>query len=89
MIGSRNVPPISTKTAGREVVYLPYDFNVPPNEAGYYKAVVDETVREGDTVVLDGWADTGPRLRCRVRAVIAVLEPIGDFEPAPEAERHG
>jgi hypothetical protein len=62
-------------------LFLDYDFNSPPNEAGFYHVLLDghlePMVRNGDIVSI---GSEGIRRRGRVRCLLAVVEPIGDFE---------
>jgi hypothetical protein len=54
-----------------------YDFNSPPNEAGFYQVVIsedeDHTVRRGDVVEI---GEEELRRRFRVRTLMIVVEPI-------------
>jgi hypothetical protein len=61
------------------VLSLPYDFNDPPNDAGFYEVVlnriIDRNVHRGDTVLLSDNQGAGPAVLGRVRCLIAVVEP--------------
>lgn len=62
-----------------EPVVVLYDFNDPPNDAGFYEAYIqpeqEDYIRRGDTVYLRDLSDPDVGKLCRVRAILAVLQP--------------
>lgn len=61
------------------VRHLDHDFNRPVNEGGFHEVVLDKYVeppKPGDIVDV---GDSALRQRGRVRCLVAIVEPVGDY----------
>lgn len=60
-----------------------FDFNQGKNRGGFYEVVLDDYVEPpaaGDEVMI---GDSEGHMRGRIRCLIAVVEPIGDYIDLP------